>query len=182
MLFFLSLPSWRRWLARRGPLCSVTNAITAHESRRQCRSGVSRVRPASRRSRGAPRTLSISVGNVGRGEGLILRSAVLPFRARGIAVELCSIFAAAREFPARGHRGNVAERPSFIFMPLSLGSERAGYFKLIFEMSVSGGGVAHPSELARLPFYFGVLLAFNVRRFGSEPSDTMSKTSRNITV
>lgn len=56
----------------------------------------------------------------------------------------------------------------------------AGYFKLIFEINISSGIVAHPSSLSLLPFYFDILFAFNVHGFGSEPSDTMSKTSQNI--
>lgn len=58
----------------------------------------------------------------------------------------------------------------------------AGYFKLIFEINLRGGAVARRRSLSLLLFYFGILHAFNVRGFGSEPSDTMSKTSQNITV
>lgn len=56
----------------------------------------------------------------------------------------------------------------------------AGYFKLIFEINISSGVVAHPTELSLLLFYFDILFALNEHGFGSEPSDRMSKTSQNI--
>lgn len=105
------------------PLYSVINAITAPKRRRQCQSRSSRVRRTCPRVQKASQTLSISVGNVGRGEGLICFSPV-SLRPRGIAVELCSIFDTFRQIPARDRGGNVPERAGFIFMSISLESVR----------------------------------------------------------
>lgn len=94
----------------------------------------------------------------------------------GIMFDFCHFSNISRARP-RGKRS----RASGLYFHVNIARiGAAGYFKLIFEINTSSGVVAHPSELALLPFNFGILFAFNVHGFGSEPSDTIAKRSRNI--